>query len=286
LFPKYSRADIICGTSTGGIISMLLGVKRQKIEDAVLLYDSLIDKIFVKPSRIRLVSERATYDATDWEVILDQLCGDEILLDSHRHPCARTFCVSTNMNINPPLPQIWRNYNYPLGQKPRYPGSFRVKTKTAVRATSAAPTFFTPIQLDGGLFCDGALVANNPSVIAVQEAKTMFPNVPIEFVLSVGTGTFIENKNVNSMDWGLLVNQLIASSTNTEDVHTMLNDLLPEDQYYRLNPFLDDSFAIDEMNPALLLNLKAIAKSYVAELEKTDPVRMGRLIKALSGTAK
>jgi patatin-like phospholipase/acyl hydrolase len=54
--------DIICGTSTGGIISMLLGVKRQKIADAIFLYDSLIDKIFVKPSRLRLVSEQVKSD--------------------------------------------------------------------------------------------------------------------------------------------------------------------------------------------------------------------------------
>jgi hypothetical protein len=53
--------DIVCGTSTGGIIAMLLGVKRQKIGDAVYLYDSLIDKIFVKPSRLRLVSEQVLF---------------------------------------------------------------------------------------------------------------------------------------------------------------------------------------------------------------------------------
>lgn len=276
---------MICGTSTGGIISMLLGVKSQKIEDAILLYDNLVDKIFVNPSRVRLVSERATYDATDWESILDQLCGDEILLDSHRHECARTFFVSTKLNINPPLPKIWRNYNYPAGQKARYPGSFRVKSKTAVRATTAAPTFFTPIQWEGSLYCDGALVANNPSAIAVQEAKTLFPGVPIEFVLSVGTGTFIESKKIDGMDWGLLVNQLIASSTNTEDVHTMLNDLLPENQYYRLNPMLENGYAIDDSNPALLSNLKTISRNYVAELEKKDPAKMDRLIKALTGTA-
>ena len=75
------------------------------------------------------------------------------------------------MNINPPSPKIWRNYNYPLGQVPRYPGTFRIKTKMAIRASTAAPTFFTPIQYNGGLYCDGALVANNPTAIAVQEAK-------------------------------------------------------------------------------------------------------------------
>ena len=75
------------------------------------------------------------------------------------------------MNNNPPQAKVWRNYNYPPGQRSRYPGAFRINTVTAVRATSAAPTFFTPVQWEQGLYCDGALVANNPTAIALQEAK-------------------------------------------------------------------------------------------------------------------
>ena len=280
----HEMFDIICGTSTGGIIANLLGIKRQKIADAIHLYDALIDKIFVKPSRLRLVSEQATYDAGDWEDVLDTLCGEELLLDSNRHQCARTFCVSTKLNINPPSPKIWRNYNYPVGQIPRYPGAFRVKTKTAIRASTAAPTFFTPVPWNDGLYCDGALVANNPTAIAIQEAKALFPGVPIDLVISIGTGTFIKSSNVQSMDWGLLLNQIIASSTATEDVHTMLGDLLPADQYYRFNPLLVDSFAIDEMDPELLKNLKRVAREWIEDMERTDPVRMKRLINALSGS--
>ena len=79
--------------------------------------------------------------------------------------------MSTKVNNNPPLIQIWRNYNYAYDQTSRYPGSARVNTLTAVRATTAAPTFFTPVPYQGGLYCDGALVANNPTAIALQEAK-------------------------------------------------------------------------------------------------------------------
>ena len=85
------------------------------------------------------------------------------------------------------------------------------------------------------------------------------------------------------MDWGLLVNQLIASSTSTEDVHTMLNDLLPPDNYYRFNPLLLDGMAIDEVNLTMLANLKLTGKQWIEEMEKNDPARINRLIKALSG---
>ncbi len=115
-----------------------------------------------------------------------------------------------------------------------YLGSFRVNTITAVRATTAAPTFFTPVQWEGGLFCDGALVANNPTAVALQEAKVLYPGVPVEMVLSIGTGYYSDIKlNLRSMGWDLLVNQLIASTTDTEDVHALLVDFLPKDKYFR-----------------------------------------------------
>lgn len=38
--------DIICGTSTGGIIAALLGIRRVKVDESETMYDSLIDKVF------------------------------------------------------------------------------------------------------------------------------------------------------------------------------------------------------------------------------------------------
>ena len=167
----HQMFDIICGTSTGGIIAGLLGCKRVKLSDAELLYDNLIGEIFKQRSNLKLVTEQAAYDEKMWENILYDLCGDQLFLDSNQQECPRVFFVSTQVNLNPPLPMIWRNYNYPPGQKSRYPGAFRVNLQKAVRATTAAPTFFTPVQWESGLYSDGALVANNPTAIALQEAK-------------------------------------------------------------------------------------------------------------------
>ena len=50
--------DIICGTSTGGIIASLLALKRQNVFETEFMYDELIDKIFAKGSRLKLVSEQ------------------------------------------------------------------------------------------------------------------------------------------------------------------------------------------------------------------------------------
>eukprot|EP01038_Epipyxis_sp_PR26KG_P004221 gene4221-5997_t len=259
--------DIICGTSTGGIIAVLLGTQLRSVEYTEAIYDDFIEKVFSYKNNLKLVTEQAYYDENTLEKKIYEMCGNELLLDSNQQECPRVFCVSTKMNTNPPQTNIWRNYNYPPDQKSRYPGTYRVNTQTAVRATSAAPTFFVPVQWEGGIYADGALVANNPAAIALQEAKVLFPGVPLEVMVSLGTGVINTNQNTVSMGWDTLVNSLIASSTDTEDIHALLVDLLPKGRYFRFSPILKENLAIDEKNKTVLSSLKKIASAHYKEME-------------------
>jgi patatin-like phospholipase/acyl hydrolase len=58
----------------------------------------------------------------------------------------------------------------------RHPGSFRVLQRYALRATTAAPTVFKPVLMGGEMYCDGGIVASNPSAIAIHEARIVFPS--------------------------------------------------------------------------------------------------------------
>jgi len=69
---------------------------------------------------------------------------------------------------------VWRNYNLPPDVVPAYSGTCSVKTRVAVRATSAAPTFFTPVVWNNITVIDGAFTANNPSFTAVNEAMVRY----------------------------------------------------------------------------------------------------------------
>jgi patatin-like phospholipase/acyl hydrolase len=40
--------DIVCGTSTGGILAALFAVKRTRVQEAARLYDELLKKVFYK----------------------------------------------------------------------------------------------------------------------------------------------------------------------------------------------------------------------------------------------
>ena len=60
----------------------------------------------------------------------------------------------------------------------------------AARATTAAPIFFEPAMLksSGATFVDGAVRANNPIQLVVDEAERIWPNRPFGCVVSMGTG--------------------------------------------------------------------------------------------------
>ena len=115
------------------------------------------------------------------------------------------------------------------GRGSRHPGSFRVLQRYALRASTAAPTFFKPVMMGGEMYCDGGIVASNPTAVAIHEAKTLFPHVPIELVVSIGTGMFYEQKNAPRIGWDGILGQIVNSATDAEQVHHILEDLLGDE---------------------------------------------------------
>lgn len=66
----------------------------------------------------------------------------------------------------------------------------------ALRASTAAPTVFKPVLMGGEMYCDGGIVASNPAAVAIHEARTLYPHVPIELVVSIGTGGTLQLNKV------------------------------------------------------------------------------------------
>jgi len=80
----------------------------------------------------------------------------------------------------------------------------------------------------------------------------------------------------------LLISQVIAGAVDTEDIHELLRDLLPEDQYFRFNPKLLDNLSIDEKDKGRLKNLKNLALDYFDPASTSpDAKRMEKLVNRL-----
>ena len=97
----------------------------------------------------------------------------------------------------------------------RHTGSFRVLQRVALRATTAAPTVFKPVKMGGELYCDGGIGCSNPTALALHEARMIWPNQPIELVVSCGTGAFVEESTAPRIGWDGIISQIIMSATGT-----------------------------------------------------------------------
>eukprot|EP00177_Eucheuma_denticulatum_P005816 GFKZ01010617.1.p1 GENE.GFKZ01010617.1~~GFKZ01010617.1.p1 ORF type:complete len:799 (+),score=111.98 GFKZ01010617.1:46-2442(+) len=266
--------DIIGGTSTGAIVAASIGIVHKTVEEVELLYRDMIGKIFARHpvNGPKMLLTRAYYDTRVLETTLQQECGKGVFIDSlAEENMNRVFVVSSIMSRNPKELHVFRNYTYPLGHESRYDGTAEAQLWEGLRASSAAPTFFTEIRVNGELHADGAIVANNPTAVALHETKCMYPGVPIELLVSLGNGVSpaaaesgeedIEEKNMN-MGWGDVVGSIVASATSTEVVHHAMQDLFPKDKYFRFNP-VTDSTQIDETDADTLASFVREAQDYI-----------------------
>ena len=86
------------------------------------------------------------------------------------------------LNMSARIPRLFRTYKAPEYKSPN------CMIWEAARATSAAPTFFERIYIDGEPFVDGGMGRNNPINQVLTETELMFPGQPVACIVSIGTG--------------------------------------------------------------------------------------------------
>ncbi|XP_015225166.1 PREDICTED: calcium-independent phospholipase A2-gamma-like, partial [Cyprinodon variegatus] len=165
---------------------------------------------------------------------------------------------------------VFRNYNHKPGCLSRYAGESSHAMWQAVRASSAAPGYFEEFPLQSDIHQDGGIILNNPCALSIHESRLLWPNQPFKCVLSLGTGRFDRVKRGPTTSTSLLtkINNLITSATDTEGVHTLLDELLPPDVYFRFNPMLNAEVSLDENRPETLDQLVKDTQDY---LDRNQP---------------
>ncbi|KAK0643728.1 acyl transferase/acyl hydrolase/lysophospholipase [Cercophora newfieldiana] len=187
--------DLIGGTSTGGLIALLLGRLKMSVPEAVATFRSLSQHIFPSSrgnwfaKRMALATAKTYYDASVLEAelrkILETRTGDpEARMIEEDNPACRVFVCATRMHTTSSV--LLRTYT------PRDPGqaNHSVKIWQAARATSAAPPLFEPITIEdcGLTLLDGAFRLNNPINETLSEACDIDPDREYGCVISIGTG--------------------------------------------------------------------------------------------------
>lgn len=219
----YHFFDMICGTSTGGIIALALaaGISAHDISE---LYIKKGEEIFPK----RLLTNSlfsAKYSNENLLTLLKKTLGDKKVKDAHTMLCIPSI---EHHKAEPKVFKTPHHKDYILDGN-------RYMWEVAL-ATSAAPLYFPAAEI-GESECkiDGGLWANNPLLVAIAEAKKLGFGLDQVEVFSLGTGDAIYQvnndvaKKSGLKSWGTDIIDLtfqVQSKSATYTAHYLLGDNL------------------------------------------------------------
>ncbi|KAJ7487098.1 hypothetical protein FB451DRAFT_776463 [Mycena latifolia] len=170
--------ELIGGSGTGGIITLMLGRQRMSVADAISAYQKL------KPQPKRGRGE--AFRASNFEEVLKDIFSAEKMKDSDPNACKTFVCAMNKLNMNAGIPEFFRSYDTP--DEP----ANDCMIWEAARATSATPGLFKPISIGfKGMkqeYISGSVGHNNPTTLVLTEAGRIFPSRPVVLVVSIGSG--------------------------------------------------------------------------------------------------
>ncbi|HFQ82051.1 MAG TPA: patatin [Desulfobacterales bacterium] len=193
--------DFYAGTSTGSIIALCLATTNLSMDKINELYNyQNAQKIFSEHKGLLDFDgiNAPKFEAKGKTEILKKNLGKARIKDvpADKHVLAVTYAIEKRR---------------PVVIKSTKKDYLNLLSYQAADASSAAPTYFPTkeIQLSQGQdeswLVDGGVIANNPTMCAITEAKRVWPNIPLSEmrVLSIGTGFMTRKINgPASQRWG------------------------------------------------------------------------------------
>lgn len=280
--PISELFQLIAGTSTGGIITLGLtkpdskGKPQYKASDLVELYQREGKQIFARSlvHRFRALDFilREKYPARGIESVLRKYFAETRLKEALTEVLITAYDTESR--------DSWffksikaKDHNHPEAD---------FLMRDVARATSAAPTYFSPAKLkshtmvDYYSLIDGGVFANNPAMCAYVEAINRYREIPEDIlVLSLGTGELTRPlPYVKVKHWGVrwaqpILNIVFDGVSDTVDYQ--LRQLLRsgedgKERYYRFQVRLEpDNDQMDTTNPDQIHLFKLLAKKMIDE---------------------
>ncbi|VDD86309.1 unnamed protein product [Enterobius vermicularis] len=271
--PKLSDVfDYIIGVSTGAIIAVLITAKGFSIKTCKEYYMQMSKDLF-NQGRLSgvsgLLTSHSYYNTKKWVRLLKQVVGeDSALMDSCCRKGAPKLGVVSSIANTPALqPYIFRNYDLLPGRESHFKGGCDFLLWQAIQASAAAPGYFEEVALGPILHQDGGILANNPTALALHEARLLWPNERILCVVSIGSGRSVVPMEPTELKLatGLQdkITRIVDSATDTELVHLAMQDLLPADSYFRFNPYMSSNYSLDEVDSEKLVQMGQDAQLYL-----------------------
>jgi len=281
----FELFDVVAGTSTGGILALGLtrpakgGGAEFKAAQLVEMYRRQGPKIF--PHEFLGVVRQLfgpKYPERGRREVLTERFGDVRLSE------ALTEVFITSYDIAGRRPFFFRRADA------RETPARDFRMSEAALATSAAPTYFPPVRLDGDgeqdlVLVDGGVFANDPSMCGYVDRVNTGPP---DLIVSLGTGE-PQPRAVNyrrARHWGLigwgrrLIDVIFAGVTEATEYE--LGKILPNglERYQLKLPKKDE--AMDNASRANVADLEGLAQKMIKEREADLDALCQKLLGRLS----
>ncbi|KAK5219249.1 hypothetical protein LTR72_008431 [Exophiala xenobiotica] len=237
--------DLIGGTSTGGLIAIMLGRLEMDVDECITVYNDLIKDVFkeqLHQKAFNLSGDiRSRFDSGKLKKAIEEVIIRrgyslaEPFAGGKARGCKVFVCTATK-----DLYGITRLRSYDLPRKSSVPATI----SEAALATSAATSFFNPVSIGARKFVDGALGMNNPVEEVEDEASNIWCadtgelRPLVKCFISVGTGN-PGKKPIEDKLLSFFTKTLLGITTETEATAEkfVLRWRQPYDQarYFRLN---------------------------------------------------
>lgn len=257
--------DYVAGTSTGGLIGIMLGRLRMNVDDCISEYEILGAKVFGHSRKWHLRSPlfwpRDKYNFKTLENVVRDVVrrrvpkvaefpgGRNFAFDENR---CRTVVVAFQQQSKagaekPYLFRTYKNLHKSKDAEQRkldrnHDMAHDIPIWQVARATSAAPTYFKPPIIDGLEYVDGGFGANNPCVEIYEEVRRMNNNSRrcARTILSIGTGKNNEARRFKGTGFQRYLNYANFArkwASDSEQTHLAMLNAKSEVHfdYFRLN---------------------------------------------------
>jgi uncharacterized protein len=238
------EADLIAGTSIGGIIALCLaaGYSPKQLQDEFVAHAQDLFTTHWLRVTFWALGFCSKYSNDKLKTFVSRLLTNKTLGDLEKKVFVPAFSLRSEVDDSPG----WRSkfFHNILGCE----DSSMTPALEAALATSAAPTYF-PSMLN---YIDGGLAATNPTLAAVcqtQDTRATFehrPSLNDIVALSIGQDVTKEYLDGVNLDWGWLrwANPLVEMLLDTNNRVTSYQcDTILNDRHVRISTMLDSSLA-------------------------------------------
>lgn len=285
--------DYIAGSSTGGLIAIMLGRQRATVDAAILMYQQLAEKVFEKaPSFLRQLSP--TYGnkyrrheltrlllkvSPSVESSEDESSSD---FESDSIRCRTMVCaLSSSPKRDTRTPYLFRSYPPPekttaFERNPSHNATYQI-TQVAC-AIFAAPKHSKSYKIGDNRFYDAAAMGlNNPSWEIWNEVTRLHSGTfnAVDVLLSLGSGT-IQGKDLKK--GGIMSRKLSSHMTLLKDVSDVVHEKVQIEsakglKYFRFE--VDSGLAevkLDEWKSGTFDRIVAATQAYVKRRDISENI--------------